>query len=108
MYTTPKFNKTTIKAREVVEGETIEQKIERIMENGEPITDGAPLIYTERKDGVLAGYNIKTDRFDVAIDAMDKVDKTNKAKREERHNPKIVKIDGTEPDSKGDNSAKNT
>ena len=67
-----------------VEGETIEMKIERITVNREPITDGAPLIYTERKDGVLAGYDIRTDRFEVAIDAMDKVSKTNQAKREER------------------------
>ena len=67
-----------------VEGETIEMKIERITVNKEPITDGAPLIYTERKDGVLAGYDIRTDRFEVAIDAMDKVSKTNQAKREER------------------------
>ena len=67
-----------------VEGETIEMKIERITVNREPITDGAPLIYTERKDGVLAGYDIRTDRFEVAIEAMDKVSKSNQAKREER------------------------
>ena len=33
-----------------VEGETIEMKIERTTVNKEPITDGAPLIYTERKE----------------------------------------------------------
>ena len=59
-------------------------KVERITVNREPITDGAPLIYTERKQGVLAGYDIRTDRFDIAIDAMDKVSKSNQAKREER------------------------
>lgn len=67
-----------------VEGETIEMKIERITVNREPITDGAPLIYTERKQGVLAGYDIRTDRFEIAIEAMDKVSKSNKAKREEQ------------------------
>lgn len=66
------FN-TTIVLNASVEGEPIEHKIERILNNGEPITDGSPLIYTERKDGVLAGYDIRTDRFDVAIDAMEKV-----------------------------------
>lgn len=73
-----------------VEGETIEMKVERITVNREPITDGAPMIYTERKDGVLAGYDIRTDRFEVAIEAMDKVSKSNQAKREERG--KVVDI----------------
>ena len=67
-----------------VEGETIEMKVERITVNREPITDGAPLIYTDKKQGVLAGYDIRSDRFEVAIEAMDKVSKTNQAKREER------------------------
>ena len=55
------------------EGETIETKVNRIVNNGEPITDGAPIIYTERKDGVLPEYDIRTDRWDITIDAMDKV-----------------------------------
>lgn len=65
-------------------GEPIEAKIRRIMNNKEPITDGAPLIYTDRKDGVLPSYNIRTDRFDVAVEAMDKVAKSHAAKREAR------------------------
>jgi hypothetical protein len=63
------------------EGETIEQKMERVIENNEPITDSAPIVYTERKDGVLPQYDIRTDRFEIAIDAMDKVSKTHVAKR---------------------------
>ena len=51
------------------EGETIEAKVNRIVNNGEPITDGTPIIYTERKDGVLPEYDIRTDRWDIAIDA---------------------------------------
>ena len=83
-----------------VEGETIEMKVERITVNREPITDGAPLIYTERKQGVLAGYDIRTDRFEIAIEAMDKVSKSNQAKREEKG--KVIDItkennNGVEP-----------
>ena len=37
-------------------------------------------------------YNVKTDRFEVAVVAMDKVTKTHLAKREERH--KLNKEDG--------------
>ena len=43
--------KTTLKSVEKLEGEPIEHKVERILNNGEPITDGAPEIFTERKDG---------------------------------------------------------
>lgn len=84
MYRKNPINKTTIKRNESYKGETIENKIRRIVNNKEPISDGAPLIYTERKDGVDPGMDIRTDRFDIAIDAMDKVTKAHQAKREER------------------------
>lgn len=80
------ISKTTLLKRNTSYiGETIEQKIMRIVNNKEPIRDGAPLIYTDRADGVLPEYDIKTDRFEVAIDAMDKISKSEKARREERH-----------------------
>lgn len=84
MYRKQPPSKTQFTINTSYQGERIEQKIERIMNNKEPITDGAPLIYTERKDGIQPEYDIRTDRWDVAIDAMDKVDKSHKAKREER------------------------
>lgn len=96
MYKKNIMAKTTARVNTTVEGETIEMKVERMLNNGEPITDGAPIIHTERKDGVLPGYDIRTDRFEVAIDAVDKIAKTHKAKREEFHKPKIVKMDGSE------------
>nr|DAR14716.1 MAG TPA: hypothetical protein [Microviridae sp.] len=67
---------------ETFEGEYLEQKIERIMQNGEPITDGAPIIFTEKKDGVLPAYNIRTERFEIAIEAMDKVQAIKAAKKD--------------------------
>jgi len=80
------------------EGETIETKIQRIVNNNEPITDGAPLIYQERKDGVQPDYDVRTDRFDVAIEAMDVVSKSKLAKREEKAKTQgtTEKIQGTE------------
>lgn len=65
--------RSQLKSVETYEGETIEQKIRRILDENEPIKDGAPIIYTEKKDGVLPAYNIRTDRWEIAIDAMDKV-----------------------------------
>ena len=82
VYKYKKGAKSTIDSVEVVEGESIEQKIERIVENKEPITDGAPEIFTERKDGIIAAYNIRTDRWEIAAEAMDKVAASIAAKRE--------------------------
>ena len=69
-------NKTTIVRLESREGETIEAKVRRIMSNNEPISDQAPLIYTERKDGINPDYDIRSDRFDYALDAMSKIEKS--------------------------------
>jgi len=82
MYKKTTANKTTIIVNESYEGETIEQKVVRITNNKEPIADGAPRVYTERKEGVRADTNIRTDRFEVAVEAMDKVAKSKVARRE--------------------------
>lgn len=87
-------------------GETIEEKVSRITNNNEPINDSSSTYYQERKDGVKPEFNIRTDRFDVAIDAMNLVQKTKIAQREERAKSKdqkaatdvsAVEIRGTEP-----------
>jgi hypothetical protein len=78
------YRGTSIKRNESYQGERIEQKIERIITNKEPIKDGAPLIYTERIKGVQPDYDIRTDRFDVAVEAMDYVTKSHLAKRDAR------------------------
>lgn len=56
---------------ESFEGESIEKKVSKLIENNEPITDGAPIIYTEKKDGVLPQYDVRTDKWDIAQSAMD-------------------------------------
>jgi len=71
---------TTIIDNEAFEGETIEQKMDRIINNDEPITDGAPTIFTERKDGVIPAYNIRTDKWEHAVEGMDYVSREAIAK----------------------------
>lgn len=83
MYKKNKAQLTNIKVDQSYKGETIEEKIRRIVTNNEPIKDGAPIVYTERKDGVRPEYDIRTDRWEIAVDAMDKVTKTNLAKRDQ-------------------------
>lgn len=87
---------TDIELNESVEGESIEVKVQRIVENNEPISDGAPIIFTDRRDGVLPAYDIRTDRFELAIDGMDYVAKSNLAKRADY----FAQMDGDKGDDK--------
>lgn len=51
----------------------------------EPIKDNAPLIYTNRKDGVLPIYDPRTDKWEMAVEETDARVKNHLAKREDRH-----------------------
>lgn len=82
MYKKNKPDTTSIVMNNSTEGITIEQRVRLMMNNGEPLTDSSPLIYTERKEGVLPEHDIRTDRFDHAIEAKDKLAKAYAAKRE--------------------------
>lgn len=55
-----------------------EVKLRKII-NGESndMEDGVfPTIYTEKKDGVQPEFDIRTDRFEVAINAIDKINQS--------------------------------
>ena len=54
----------------IYDGESIETKVERVIQNKEPIEDGAEIIYTEKKQGVQPQYDIRTDKWEVAQEAM--------------------------------------
>ena len=81
------------------EGESIEVKCRRIMEEKTPITDGAPIIYTPKEQGVLPAYDIRTDRWDMAIMAMDAVNKQKIAQN--KQTPKDESKETKKEDSKG-------
>lgn len=66
-------NKHNMHSVRLYEAESIEEKVRRIVNENEPIEDGAPIIFQERIDGVKPEFNIRTDRWEVAIEAMDKV-----------------------------------
>ena len=68
---------------ETLEGELLEDKVKRIVENNEPISDGAMLSYTKRAEGVKPEYNIRTDKWDVAQSTMEKVSEAKKNKIKE-------------------------
>lgn len=89
-YKIPTFKKTAVKRNIAKEGERLETKIERMVHNKEPIKDTSPLMYTQRSEGVRAGTNIRTDRFEVAIEASTKIAKSFQARREEKHKPEEI------------------
>lgn len=54
-----------VKLRKIISGESNDME------------DGVfPTIYTEKKDGVQPEFDIRTDRFEVAIDAIDKINQS--------------------------------
>lgn len=60
------------------QAEPREVKLRKII-NGEAnnMEDGVfPIIYTEKKDGVKPEFDIRTDRFEIAIDAIDKINQS--------------------------------
>lgn len=58
-----------ITVNKTVEGEMLESMIKRAVTEMTPIDDNAPIIYTPRKEGVKAEYNVRTDRMDIALEA---------------------------------------
>lgn len=87
MYKVTRKTPTSIKRYEATEGEPIEHKIERIVNNKEAIQDGAPIIHTLRKDGVVPAYNPRTDRMEIAVDAMDKAHNAQLYQRDAKIKP---------------------
>lgn len=91
----PNFKKTTITTNSTVDGESIEKKVARVVSNKESVTtDGSPIIYTDRKDGVLPAYDVRADRFEIAVEAKDKIARSKIAAREARMH--VVTDDKTE------------
>lgn len=57
-----------------VEGETIEQQISRMINNGEPIESVKEGLYTKPSDGVKYGTDIRGDKWDKALDTVEKME----------------------------------
>lgn len=81
------------------QAEPREVKLRKII-SGEAnnMEDGVfPTIYTEKKDGVQPEFDIRTDRFEIAIDAMDKINQSTANQiAKSRGETEAVKDFGTE------------
>lgn len=79
----PEYRKSQIcDTKNLFEGKSIEREIERLTTEKTPIESVSPQIFTEAKDGVLPEYDIRTDRWDIAMEAMDSVAASYRAKRD--------------------------
>lgn len=85
MIKTKVSNRGKIKCNNSYVADSIEVKIKKVVTTNEPIDDSAPIVHTERKDGVRAEYDVRTDRFEIAQEAMGAVAKSHLTKREARH-----------------------
>ena len=83
--------KSGLESVELYEGETIEAKVDRVVNNKEAIKDGAPIIYEENRDGVNPAHDIRTDGFEIAIEAMDVGNRAKAAQRANKPKMEVTK-----------------
>lgn len=65
-------------------GQSIESKVRAATTSGAPIEAISPMIYSERKEGVRKDCNIRTDKWDIAQQAMTSIADGIREKRKER------------------------
>lgn len=75
------YPKSRIRVNATLEGESLEETLRKMLAGKEPIQATAKINYTDRKDGVLQQYDIRTDRFELALMASDKVHASQYASR---------------------------
>lgn len=81
MYRIQQRTGTSILRTEIKSGETIEQKVTRMKDNGEDANEvSTKLIYTDYKDGVNPLYDIRTDKWEIAQAQKDAVARNTAAK----------------------------
>lgn len=89
MKTTNNYIPTQLRRCPTEAGESIEEMLRRLTINKEPIPDNVPPIYTPMEEGVIGDYDIRKDRFDIAIQATDKFAASDAAKGAEKGQEEI-------------------
>lgn len=76
-------NTTVIKGEKGSPGESLMHKMRRILANKEPIkSNPASMIYSERKAGVLPHTDIRTNRWDLAVQGTNLISDQFRGKRD--------------------------
>lgn len=81
MFKKNKHQTTDLQVNESVVAESIELRVKRLLNNKEPIQNEATLQYTSAKDGVRPEHDIRTDKWEIAVEQMDKVIQMKHTKR---------------------------
>lgn len=93
----PNFRKvvktTEIEEPEIYQGESIEDYCARVVETNEAVEATVPMQYTDKKDGVLPQYDVRTDRWEIAQNAMDLATRSAVAKSEEQRLMREQKVE---------------
>lgn len=79
-----KPSKTSFDTKKSRKGEWIEEKVRRMVNNGEPLTDGADGEYSQREEGVIAGSDPRTDKWNIAEEAAGQATSNSLKQREMR------------------------
>lgn len=74
----------TLRVYATYEAEGLEVKLRRVTETNEPLAGDIPTVYTKKTDGVLPAFDIRTDRFEIAREAMSKVQESEMTKEAQR------------------------
>lgn len=73
MYKISKRTPTSLRINNSTEGETIEQEIERLINDGTPVEHEKQPIFTKPSEGVPYGTDIRGDKWDKAIEVNEKI-----------------------------------
>ena len=98
-------NECPFETTEMYVGESIETKIRRMAEEKEPIKDAVGLIHTEENEGVPSDYNIRTDKWEIALETMNKMYE-NKTKKRKDNKPNEIKKIEENPEKQKENTEK--
>lgn len=84
-------HKSELSKNDQREGKSIEEEIRQMLNNNEKMKGDIQVIYTQKNEGTLPAYDIRTDRFEIALDGITKIQKSYSARREEKARMEIVK-----------------
>lgn len=78
--------RTSLEINQSYQAEPLCQKLKKIINEKGKIDDSAPIVYTNKKDGVLPAYDIRTDRFEVARKGVEQLGKYYATKAAQNEN----------------------
>lgn len=97
MKTGTNYTPTLLEVPVEKDGQSIEEYMRKALHSKEPIEASAKISYSERKDGVLPQFDIRTDRFEYAMIATDRIHASGAAQRHAMDFPEVPKDENGKP-----------